>query len=130
MKPITSEWIAKAESDFVTAQRELQAPDFPNYDAAAFHAQQTVEKYLKARLVEAEADFPKTHDLGAILTIVLPYEPDWISLREELYVLTDMAVEIRYPGSSADAEDAARAVAIARKVRNLVRKSLELGGDV
>jgi hypothetical protein len=54
MKPITSEWADKAEGGFATAQRELNVPDHPNYDAVCFHAQQCVEKYLKACLQEGE----------------------------------------------------------------------------
>jgi hypothetical protein len=50
MKPLTQEWIEKAEGDFRTARRELQAKRLPNYDAVCFHAQQCAEKYLKARL--------------------------------------------------------------------------------
>lgn len=50
MNPITIEWADKAEGDFATAQRELDAADHPNYDAVCFHAQQCVEKYLKACL--------------------------------------------------------------------------------
>lgn len=126
MKPITAEWVAKADGDFLTAKRELSAEPAPNYDAAAFHAQQCAEKYLKARLIEYGATFPKTHDLEAILQIVLPFEPSWDALRVELNALTDMAVEIRYPGASADFHDAARAVETARKVRELVRASLGL----
>ena len=34
MRPITSEWVAKAEADLVTAERELRAEQSPNYDAA------------------------------------------------------------------------------------------------
>ena len=67
MKPVTSEWADKAEGDFATAQRELNAPDHPNYDAVCFHAQQCVEKYLKACLQEANVSFRKTHDLSELL---------------------------------------------------------------
>jgi HEPN domain-containing protein len=51
MKPLTEEWIAKAEGDFTTAQRELRARKSPNFDAACFHTQQCIEKYLKAILL-------------------------------------------------------------------------------
>ncbi|MEO0520366.1 MAG: HEPN domain-containing protein [Cyanobacteria bacterium P01_A01_bin.116] len=54
MKPITQEWVSKAEGDFLTAQRELQAESKPNYDAVCFHSQQCIEKYLKACLQEAD----------------------------------------------------------------------------
>ena len=48
MKPLTREWVRKAEGDYATAAREMRARKSPNYDAACFHAQQCVEKYLKA----------------------------------------------------------------------------------
>jgi HEPN domain-containing protein len=81
MKPETGEWIVKAEGDFRTAQRERSAPEWPNFDAACFHAQQCAEKYLKARLIEAEIVFPRVHDLEALLNLVLPVEPAWEELR-------------------------------------------------
>jgi hypothetical protein len=36
MKPLTHEWIEKAEGDFNTASREIRARKFPNYDASYF----------------------------------------------------------------------------------------------
>jgi len=62
MKPITLEWVAKAEGDWDSAQREYRARQRPNYDAACFHAQQCAEKYLKARLEEAGIAFSRTHN--------------------------------------------------------------------
>lgn len=124
MNPLTDEWVAKAEGDFNTARRELAAPSAPNYDAVCFHAQQCAEKYLKGRLVEAGIAFPRTHDLGALLTLLLPIEPTWAPLRPELDSLTDRAVEIRYPGASADENDAEEALAIAQRFREIVRRAL------
>ncbi len=57
MKPITLEWVEKAEGDYASAHRELRARKNPNYNAACFHEQQCAEKYLKARLQEAEIPF-------------------------------------------------------------------------
>ena len=48
MNKIVEEWISKAEGDRQTARREGNVIDSPNWDAACFHAQQAVEKYLKA----------------------------------------------------------------------------------
>ena len=79
MKPITGEWIAKAEGDSATAQREPGATDNPNYDAVCFHAQQCAEKYLKAFLQEANVSFPRTHDLVDLLSLTLSNEPTWAS---------------------------------------------------
>ena len=90
----TSEWVAKAEGDYATATRELAVGPDSNFDAVAFHAQQCAEKYLKARLIEEGATFPKTHDLAAILDLLISFEPGWNTLRAELERLTDRAVEV------------------------------------
>jgi len=127
MKPETAEWVKKAEGDYTTASRERKAQVEPNYDASCFHAQQCAEKYLKARLVEAGISFPKVHDLEALLNILLPIEPDWDLLRDPLRDLTDMGVEVRYPGFSADVDDAQVAFSAATTVRKAVRASFLLG---
>ncbi len=126
MKPITHEWVQKAEGDFHTAQREMRARKFPNYDAACFHAQQCAEKYLKARLVEAKISFPKIHDLTRLLNLVSPVEPFWMAYETPLRLLTDYAVEYRYPGESADKETARKAFNICKQIRAIVRQSLKL----
>ena len=82
MTPITAEWVDKAEGDLRTAKREILVTDAPNYDAVCFHAQQCAEKYLKAWLVDAAISFPRTHDLGALLNLLVPVETGWESLRE------------------------------------------------
>jgi HEPN domain-containing protein len=96
MKPITTEWVRKAEADFATAQREFAVEVAPNYDAVCFHSQQAVEKLLKARLQEADIPFRKIHDLTVLLDQVLAVEPTWEMLRDDLHTLTAYAVECRF----------------------------------
>jgi HEPN domain-containing protein len=67
MKPITREWIRKAEADWNSAGLLFRARKHPNYDGACFHTQECAEKYLKARLEEAGIAFGKTHDLEELL---------------------------------------------------------------
>ncbi len=75
MKPLTQEWVIKAEGDFITATRELAVEKDPNYDAVCFHAQQCAEKYLKACLQEEDSPSGKTHNLTDLLDQLLPFEP-------------------------------------------------------
>lgn len=77
MNPLTSEWVEKAEADFISAQREFRARKNPNYDAACFFSQQCIEKYIKARLQEAEIEVGKIHDLVELLKLVSPVEVLW-----------------------------------------------------
>jgi HEPN domain-containing protein len=126
MKPITREWINKAEGDWVAANLLFRARKSANYDATCFHAQQSAEKYLKARLEEASVVCGKTHDLAKLLSLALPLEPSWNVLRQDVIVLTDFAVDYRYPGSSATKADAKDAVQRCRKVRLVIRRSFGL----
>ncbi len=126
MMPLTEEWVSKAEGDFRTAEREFDAVAYPNYDAVCFHAQQCAEKYLKARLQEADVRFGKAHDLSLLLGAMLPVEPNWEDLRADLDGLTEFAIDYRYPGESADREEAKVALERCRRVRLRARQSLGL----
>lgn len=126
MSPLTQEWIEKAEGDFRTAVRELAATDRPNYDAGCFHAQQCAEKYLKARLQERVIEFPKTHQLGYLLDLLLNAEPDWASLRDNLLRVDRCAVDFRYPGAFADQPNASAALEDCKIIRAAFRRSFGL----
>ena len=74
MKPSTREWIQKAESDYQAALALARRRKISFHDQACFHCQQSAEKYLKARLEEANIRTPKTHDLDRLLSLLLPVE--------------------------------------------------------
>jgi HEPN domain-containing protein len=126
MKPLTQEWVKKAEGDFKTAGRELAADQVPNYDSVCFHAQQCVEKYFKARLCEDDIPFKKIHDLRILLKSLLSIEPSWQQWEKALTNLTMAAVEVRYPGFFADEEVAEEMYELCTEVRQAVRQSLGL----
>ncbi len=78
MNELTREWVLKAEGDYLSALREYRARKNPNYDAAGFHAQQAIEKYLKAMLQLKNIRFDKIHDLLALLKLPSGYQtPVW-----------------------------------------------------
>lgn len=62
----------------------------------AFHAQQCVEKAMKAILEEYEIDYPKIHKLVKLKTLV-PVELKDID-EDMLFILDDLYIESRYPG--------------------------------
>jgi HEPN domain-containing protein len=126
MKPEVPEWISKAEGDFLTAEREARVRKSPTYDSVCFHAQQCIEKYLKARLIEAGIYFPRIHDLGQLLNLITPVEPLWESFRLAFNRVSYYAVDFRYPGELSTKEDAQEALKICREFRKLARQSLGL----
>ena len=126
MKPLTLEWVEKAEGDYATTLSELRARKAPNYDAACFHAQQLAEKYLKAFLQENDQAVPKTHSLIDILALVLQLDGIFQLIRPDLERLGRFAVRFRYPGDKADREEAKAAYRSAEVVRQFVRGILGL----
>lgn len=120
MNPLALEWVEKAEGDLATATRELRARIRPNYDSACFHAQQMVEKYLKALLQEYKSDIPRTHNLVELLSLCLEFDRGLVLLEPDLKGLDGYAVRIRYPGQSASKADASAALKIARAVRGAI----------
>ena len=127
MKEQTREWLEKAEEDYLAALSMMELSKPKLYAPICFHAQQCVEKYLKALLVEHNIYFAKTHDLTALLNILLTTLPEWELHRDPLRTLNRYAVEYRYPGEEsiirATAQDA---INILEEARTLIRSELSL----
>ncbi len=117
MNATVREWREKAEKDLATARREMQAVEDPNYDAVCFHAQQAIEKLMKGLLIYLGTTPPKLHDLAYLDQLLTPVCSGWFWSMEELRFLTRAAVAFRYPGESADREEAAQALDIAIRLR-------------
>ena len=124
MKPLTAEWVQKAEDDFVVAQKMFRARKQPVYDAVCFHAQQCAEKYLKAFLQEHERDVPKTHKLLDLLKLCKEIDSSLEILLPDLREIERFSVSVRYPGMSADKEEARIAYKASQAVRALISGKL------
>src|SRR6266404_4348694 len=98
------EWWKKAEGDYLTMRRESTPP--PNFDAVCFHAQQCVEKLLKAYLIFRSIHVPYTHNLIVLLDLIQPPDPRISELWEDLKRLSDYGVSIRYPNEFASEREA------------------------
>ena len=122
---VIREWVSKAENDLKNAVHTLEMDDECPTDTVGFHAQQCVEKYLKAFLVLEDIDFPKTHDIGKIVAL-LPGRVRVPLTVEEQRHLTNYATVTRYPGDYVEISlnEARKAVRIARRVRAHLRKLL------
>jgi HEPN domain-containing protein len=126
MNSTVKEWVTKAQADFAMASREMRAGQGRNNDGIYFHAQQCVEKLMKAVLTDRGDVPPKTHELVVLGKLISEREPSWSWNAEELRFLTQGAVILRYPGDTADARGAREAMKYARNLResllNLLQK--------
>jgi len=119
---ILSEWVVKAEADWACASRLLKERNDWATDVTCFHAQQCVEKYLKALLVLNRTDFPKTHDIRRLVEMLpASMRPDLSKAEQD--TLTPYATVTRYPGGPElfDVRLRKEAVALARRVRKHAR---------
>ncbi len=133
MKAITHEWLARAEDDLLAAEILLAQPELTNM--VAFHAQQTVEKTLKAILEESEIAAVRTHSLTRLHSLISPHvsisiDQDMLDRLEAVYI------QSRYPGemgllpSGKPTQAEARAFyRFAHQLFHEVQTALEVTGD-
>jgi HEPN domain-containing protein len=123
-------WILKAENDLKIAKDEMLTEN-PATDAICFHAQQCVEKYLKAYLISKDKETSKTHDILFLIKQCLLIDIEFNYLLElNADSLTSYAVEIRYPDDFyfPSLEEAKEAIEICEKVKQFViNKFKEMG---
>jgi HEPN domain-containing protein len=115
-------WCQKAENDFKNANHEIEHDD-PALDTVCFHAQQTVEKYLKEFLVFSRKEIPKTHILIRLIKECISVDPTFSELLDlDIDELTEYAVEIRYADDFVmlDRAEARNAIEKAEFVKNFV----------
>ncbi len=128
INPLTLERARKAETDhlMMKAGQQISAPDI--HDQICFHAQQCVEKYLKAWLQEANLRVPRTHNLNALLNLIVPTHPEWRAWQTDFAKFKPHAVDVRYE-IFVTAADAEHAVRVCNEVRTAIRTVLQLPND-
>ena len=118
-------WAEKADHDLRNAEHTLLLEDDCPFDTVCFHAQQCVEKYLKAALIWRSVALPRTHDLRMLVQLAERESGPALDL-EVILPLNRYAVEARYPGEwePIGREEAEESVRVARIVRGVVRAIL------
>jgi HEPN domain-containing protein len=89
-------WLRKASHDLVTARQTLLLEDCPT-DTISFHAQQAIEKSLKAILTFLNIEFPRTHDLVLLMNLLSNTEYNFESFKRDFAEISGYSVSTRYP---------------------------------
>ncbi|HEX5525634.1 MAG TPA: HEPN domain-containing protein [Solirubrobacterales bacterium] len=107
--------LALAREDLASAEA-LDKAERVSDAPVGFHAQQAVEKALKAAIASRDQDFPFTHDIGLLMQLCQDAGLELPAALNEADRLTPYAAAIRYglgdPGAVAT-EDALRWAALA-----------------
>jgi len=121
------QWLQKAMNDIKVMHNERNmAEENLVPEAICFHAQQAVEKFLKAFLVNHKIEFGKTHNLEMLLNQCRNQDQDFSGL--SVGKLSEYAVEIRYPDevfipSIAEVD---QSIEIAEKIKQFIFKKLDI----
>ena len=117
MKQRTRAWLDKAAIDLRSAKVLFDAG---LTDPACFHCQQSAEKYIKAVLEEYDQAVPRTHDLLTLIDLISPYFSVTDSVRDAAAALSVYAIEIRYPGTDVELDDAKDAITKAEELQQWI----------
>lgn len=96
MKTLSHEWLKAAHDDLTVIEKIIMEESLTHM--VAFHAQQCIEKSLKALGEERSIDLPKIHKLKTLAVRIgidlssFDHAEDYLHLLDELYI------ESRYPG--------------------------------
>lgn len=119
MKRETQEWVKIAEEDLESAEC-LFAKGL--YRMVCYHAQQAVEKFLKATLAEEGSEIPRIHNILDLL-FVLQRQERYPPLNDEEAVFLSSVYRARYPAGlgllpqgEPSREDAKKALHLAREI--------------
>lgn len=92
-----SEWFQKARHDLQRVPRRLEEAD---YEDAAFHLQQALEKSLKGFLIARCWSLRRTHNLSVLLDEAVTFLPTLERYRSLCQEASAFYVEERYPISA------------------------------
>jgi HEPN domain-containing protein len=88
-------WVYRARED-ISVMDNLAKAGIEFYTSTiCFHAQQAVEKYLKAFLIYHDVDFPRTHDVDFLLLECMKIDKNNFDF--DFQSLTEFGVSVRYP---------------------------------
>jgi HEPN domain-containing protein len=127
-KVYIQKWLFRANED-INVLNKLYTSDPKSFASTiCFHAQQAVEKFLKAFLIFNDIDFPKTHDLDFLLSESIKIDKTGFQ-DINLKSLTDFGVSVRYPDDFfiPDQKETKDYRDVAIKVKTIVEGKINLG---
>ncbi len=129
MKDETHTWLSYADENLDVAELSLA---HGHLNACLQNAQQAVEKYLKAMIVEYNLEFRRTHSIRELLGllaargVVLSVSEDEMDLMDSIYVPSKYPVYSALPQALPDPAICGDALSVAHKVKDLTTGILKV----
>lgn len=129
MKSEVGRWLEGAESDLTLAQKGKVSKKV-RYNTLCFHSQQAVEKSLKAILIFLDIEYPRTHNISLLLTII---EKGGINVPKIIFPASELTkfTAMRYPDENDEinASEYKNSIAIAKKVFQWAKQIIHKKSD-
>ncbi|MGB5157163.1 HEPN domain-containing protein [Desulfobacterium sp. N47] len=131
MKDETRVWISYAEENLKVAGLALE---HGHLNACLQNAQQAVEKYLKAVIIEFDLPFVRTHSIRELVgllsekQITSPISDDDMDLMDSIYVPSKYPIYSALPQAMPDRAICDEALDIAVRTRDFVNNIIKPGG--
>jgi HEPN domain-containing protein len=87
--------LSKARTDKLVLDKLVDDSEIAD-DAIGFHAQQAVEKLLKAVLANRQIEYPRTHDIDRLVDLLEAHDGSSPPQARQLDELTPWATQLRY----------------------------------
>ena len=118
------EWLEFAAMDLDSAQFLLGMRPVP-VEIICYHCEQAAEKLLKAVLVAADVEPPKTHDLIQLCKKCAELDEEYEALADACIELSPYGVQVRYPSNlDLNEDDMQCALNMCRRIDAAVRGKL------
>lgn len=128
MKDETASWLSYADENLNVA---VLVFNHGHLNASLQNAQQAVEKYLKALIIESDLEFRRTHSIRELLGILaaqgisLRVSEDEMDLIDSIYVPSKYPVYSALPQTLPDPSICRDTLSIAHKVKDLTADILK-----
>lgn len=119
------DWFKKAEQDLRRTELRIKEDDFED---AAFHLQQSIEKYLKGYLISKGWKLEKVHDLEYLLDEAIKFDQKFEEYRTLCQGVTGYYLVARYPffHEAPGFEEIKENLAVAKRFAKFVATKIEI----
>jgi HEPN domain-containing protein len=99
---VVKKWFSNASEDLRGATVLHQLAPTEYMKLVPYLCQQAAEKSIKAYLTYRKIKFEKTHDIGRLAALILPFHPELDLQLKEASRLSIFALQFRYPDSGGE----------------------------
>jgi len=124
MEEFIKKLIKRSERFFVNALRDFEEKE---YDVAMFNLEQSLQLFLKAKILSKGIQFPKTHEIEKLIEFLSKIEKEIKLDEKEKKVLKNLEqayISSRYLPFSFSEEDVRDAIKLVKKIRDFYGENI------